>query len=255
MYHEPVLKAIGFALPNTLTLILISMVVAIAISIPIGVISAIHKDTWIDHLFRILSTVSYGIPAFWLGMNLQLLSKVVPSFPLGGSIDNTLLLTHPLTRVTGSYLIDSLITGNWLVFNDVAVRLILPVFTLAFTTSGPLIRQVRSSMISALEERYTTTAKAYGLPERYIHFRLVLKNAIAPTIVLLGLIFGFLLVGVFYVEAIFGLNGIGSLAATAFENLDFPLSLGIVLVVAVLFVAANIVVDVAQAYLDRRIVL
>lgn len=255
VYHQPVLAVILAALPNSLTLIIISMVVAVAISIPIGVVSAVRRDTWVDHLFRMFSTVSYGIPAFWLAINLQGLSKLIPGYPLGGSINSVLLLNHPLMRITGSFLVDSLITGNWPVFQDVVTRLILPVITLAFTISGPLIRQVRSSMISALEERYVTTARAYSVPDRYLHYRYVLKNAIAPTLVLLGLTFGFLLVGVFYVESVFGLNGIGSLAAQAFESLDFPLTIGIVLLVALLFVAANIIVDVFQAYLDKRIVL
>jgi peptide/nickel transport system permease protein len=255
VYHQPVLRVILAALPNSLTLIIISMVVAVSISIPVGVISAVHRDTWIDHMFRVFSTVSYGIPAFWLAINLQGLSKIIPGYPLGGSVSPILLLSHPLTRITGSYLVDSLITGNWPVFQDVVVRLILPVITLAFTISGPIIRQVRSSMISALEEHYVTTARAYGIPDGYLHYRYVLKNAIAPTIVLLGLTFGFLLVGVFYVEGVFGLNGIGSLAVQAFESLDFPLTIGIVLLVALLFVGANIIVDAFQAYLDKRIVL
>ncbi len=255
VYNQPVLRVIIAALPNTLTLIFLSLLVAVLISIPIGVVSALKRDTWVDHTFRMLATITYGIPAFWLGVNLQLVGRQFPNFPLGGSIDTTLVLSHPLAKITGSYLVDSLLTGNLAIFFDVSTRLLLPVITLAFTTSGVLIRQVRSSMLSALEENYTRTAKAYGLPERYINYRLVLKNAVGPTIVLLGLIFGFLLVGVFYVESIFGLNGIGSLAASAFQNLDYPLSVGIVVLVALLFVAANIAVDVFQAYLDKRIVL
>lgn len=257
----PVLESIFAVLPNTLTLVALAMAFAFIIAIPIGVIGAVRRNTIADHSSRVFAASILAMPSFWLGMILQLVFFFVlrqaslPHLPLSGPVDAVLLLRNPVQPVTGSLLIDSLITGNFRVFSDAAVHTILPVVTLSAFATGTLIRQVRSAMIGVLNEDYIRTARAYGLPSRMIHFKLALKNAIIPALILIGLIFAGSMIGVFFVETIFALPGLGSLATTAIRNLDYPLILGAAIFVSIIYVISNLAVDIIQVYLDRRVTL
>lgn len=239
-----------------MTLIILAQSLAFLLAIPIGVIAAANRGRWIDNALRIFAIFGTAVPAFWFGMVLQLLfgGGLVNILPISNYVDPRLLLTNPIPKISGSLLVDSALAGNLFIFREVAVHVILPVITLALFPMGLLTRQIRSAMIGVLTENYVRTAKAYGVPLRIVHFRWALKNAIIPAIVLIGLTLAGSIIGVFFVETVFGLPGIGTLAATAIQSLDYPLVLGVVIFVAVAFVTVNFVVDLLQAYIDRRII-
>jgi peptide/nickel transport system permease protein len=257
----PVLESILAVLPNTLTLVTLAMTLAFTLAIPIGVLAAVKRDSVVDHAAKVFSASTVALPSFWLGMVLQLVfffllrEAALPYLPLSGIVDEIVLLQHPVRSITGSLLVDSLITGNLQVFVSTVAHLVLPVLTLAAFATGTMIRQIRSAMVSVLGQEYIRTARAYGLSSRMIHYRLALKNAILPSIVLLGLIFAGSMIAVIFVESIFALPGLGSLAVNAIGNLDYPLIVGVAIFVSIIYVVSNLVVDVVQAYLDRRIAL
>lgn len=254
--HSPVLSDILFFLPNTLTLIFISLFLSIIVGVPLGIISAVKKYKAIDYLTRVLAISGIALPTFWLGMVMQMIfNKNLGLLPVGGYMSVTITYLHPITKVTGSYLIDSLITGNWTAFSSVAVHLILPAITLATYPTGLVIRQTRGSMIEVLEDNYIRTSRAYGIKNYIIYFRYALKNAINPVMVVLSLAFAYSLIGAFYVEDVFNLPGLGYYATQSILSLDYPAIVGVTVVVAIFYVIVNLVVDLLQHYIDRRIVL
>jgi len=252
-YNREVLTLILSNIPNSLTLIVIAQTFAFLLAVPLGVTAAVKRGTWVEGVLRVFSIVATAIPAFWLGMVLQLFfGSGLGVLPIQGYVDPRLLQLNPIPSVTGSILIDSALAGNVTIFRDVLWHLILPAFTLSLFPLGLLARQVRSAMLGVLNENYIRTAKAYGLPDWYIFYRLALKNAIIPAVILLGLMFAGAFIGVFFVETVFGLPGIGTLATSSIGNLDYPVIVGVVIFVSIAFVVVNFVVDVVQTQLDRR---
>jgi peptide/nickel transport system permease protein len=241
--HNPVAEDLRSAFTATFELILVAELIAIIIGIPLGVYSAVKKDSWLDNLSRIIAISGVSLPAFWFGIILQLLFfKYLHLLPLAGRVDTVVLLEHPLTTITGFYLVDSLITGNIPVFIDALRHIILPAITLAMYPIGLITRQVRSMMIEVLQENYVRTAWAYGLPPRKIYFKYALKNAIVPALITVGLSFAYTLVGAFLIELIFNWPGLGRYAAYSILSMDYPAVLGVTIVAATAYVFINLVV-------------
>jgi len=254
--HDPVLKDILFFLPNTLTLITLSLIISALVGIPLGVISAVKSYKTVDYIARIFAVAGIALPTFWLGMVLQLVfNKYLNILPVGGYMSVLVSYQYPIAHVTGSYLIDSLITANFPAFFSVSKHLILPVLTLASYPTGLVIRQTRASMLEVLEENYIRTSKAYGIESRVINYRYALKNAINPVLIVLSLSFAYSLIGAFYVEDVFALPGLGQYATLSILSLDYPAIVGVTIVVAIFYVVINLVVDMLQYYTDRRITL
>ncbi|AHF80983.1 ABC transporter permease [Thermococcus paralvinellae] len=252
--HNPVVQDLKSAFTATFELILVAEFIAILIGIPLGVYSAVKKDSWLDNLSRLFAISGVSLPAFWFGIVLQLIFfKHLQLLPLAGRVDTVVLLQHPLKVITGFYLIDSLITGNIPVFIDALKHIILPAITLAMYPIGLITRQVRSMMIEVLQENYIRTAWAYGIPPRRIYFKYALKNAIAPALITIGLSFAYTLVGAFLVELIFNWPGLGRYAAYSILSMDYPAVLGVTIVAATAYVFINLIVDIVQVYLDPRI--
>ena len=252
--HNPVAEDLRSAFTATFELILVAELIAIIIGIPLGVYSAVKKDSWLDNLSRIIAISGVSLPAFWFGIILQLLFfKYLHLLPLAGRVDTVVLLEHPLTTITGFYLIDSLITGNIPVFIDALRYIILPAITFEMYPKGLITRQVRSMMIEVLQENYVRTAWAYGLPPKKIYFKYALKNAIVPALITVGLSFAYTLVGAFLIELIFNWPGLGRYAAYSILSMDYPAVLGVTIVAATAYVFINLVVDIIQVYLDPRI--
>jgi peptide/nickel transport system permease protein len=252
--HNPVLSDILFYLPNTLTLIVISLFLAILIGIPLGIISAVKPYKIIDYIVRFFAIFGIALPTFWIGMVFQLIfNKDLNILPIGGYISINIMYEYPILHITGSYLIDSLITGNFPAFFDVLKHLILPAFTLALYPIGLVIRQTRGSMMEVLEENYIKTSKAYGIKNFTIYYRYALKNAIPPVLIVLSLSFAYSLIGAFYVEDVFNLPGLGQYATLSILSLDYPAIVGVTIVVAIFYVIINLIVDLLQYYIDRRI--
>jgi peptide/nickel transport system permease protein len=251
---QPVLSDVLSVLPASLELITVSMLIAVAIGLPLGILSASRKDTITDHITRVVTVGGVSIPAFWLGLLIQVLFfRWLRVLPIGGRIDPTLALTNPIQQITGFYLIDSLLTGNWAGFSSSFAHIVLPALTLAAYSIGLIARMTRSSMLEVLGENYIRTARAWGFPNRIINYVYALKNAIGPTLTVIGLSFAYLLTGTFYVEVIFDWPGLGTYAGFALFSLDYPVIMAITLILGFAYVMINLLLDVLQTYLDPRV--
>ncbi|MEJ2709438.1 MAG: ABC transporter permease [Anaerolineales bacterium] len=252
--HQPILSDLRAYLPATMELVLAAMFIAIVIGIPLGVLSGARKGSLLDHSTRLVSIAGVSIPTFWLGLLLQLLFfSRLGLLPLGGRISNEVALNNPVHTVTGFYLIDTAVTGNWIAFKDALIHIILPAFTLATYAIGLAIRMTRSSMYEVLEENYILAARVAGIRERVVLFVLALKNAIIPTITVLGLAFVYSLTGAILVEVIFSWPGLGTYVTNAVLSIDFPVIVTVTLVVTVFYVLINLALDLIQAALDPRV--
>jgi peptide/nickel transport system permease protein len=254
--HQPITTDLRTYLPATMELVVAGMLMAVAIGVPLGVLSGAKKASLLDHLTRLFSIAGVSMPTFWLGLLLQLFFfGRLGILPLAGRISTEVALYHPIEQITGFYLIDSAITGNWMAFKDALLHIILPAFTLATYAIGLAIRMTRSTMIEVLNEKYILAARVAGIPERIVLFVLALKNAIIPTINVLGLSFVYSLTGAILVEVIFAWPGLGSYVTNAVLSIDFPVIVSVTLVVTVFYVFINLILDLAQGMLDPRVTL
>lgn len=252
--HRPVLKGIMDHLLASLELMFTAIFIALIIGIPLGVISAQKENTLIDHMSRLYAVADVSLPAFWLGLIFQLLFfRWLGILPLGGRIDTYIGLLHPIKHLTGFYVLDSLITGNWIALKSSILHLILPALTLAAYSTGLIMRMTRSTMLEVLREDYITTARSAGLHEGKIMFKYALKNALAPTLTAAALAFAFMLTGTFFIEAIFFWPGLGTYAVKAILQIDYPIIMGITLLMSIFYVFINLVVDLFLAFADPRI--
>jgi peptide/nickel transport system permease protein len=243
-------------LPATLELVVIATLLSLLIGIPLGVYSGARPNSAVDHLTRVVSIAGVSLPTFWLALILQLVFfRWLGLLPLGGRLSNEVALQNPVQVATGFYLIDTVISGNWVAFRDALAHTILPAVTLATYPIGLVTRMTRSAMVEVLSERYVTAARAQGIKERTIRFRLALKNAILPTLTVLGLTFAYSITGAFLVEIVFGWPGVGTYVTQAVLSVDFPVIIGVTLVVTAIYLAVNLIVDVLHALLDPRVTL
>lgn len=254
--HQPVASDIAAYLPATLELIVTSLTLAIVVGIPLGVYAGVRRGRWPDQLTRALAVGGVSIPTFWFAVMLQIaFVQIFGILPLQGRFTDSLGIQYPERTITGFLVLDSLLQGNFVRMFDAIVHLILPALTLALYPIGLVARMVRTMMVEVLGENYIRTAKAYGLPIRFIHYRYALKNAIAPAIVALGLSVAYQLTGAFLVEQIFVWNGIGQYAFQSAISFDYPAILGTAIVIALFYVIVNLAVDIIQTFLDPRVVL
>ncbi|MFO7247044.1 MAG: ABC transporter permease [Thermaerobacter sp.] len=252
--HQPVIRDIAAHLPTSLVLVAAGTLLAVALGIPLGVVSAAARNRWPDHLSRALAIGLVSIPTFWLAMILQLwLGQGAGLLPIAGQVDTVLSLLSPVPRVTGALVVDSLLAGRFDVFRSALAHLVMPALTVAAYPLGLITRMVRSSMMEVLSEDYVRTARAYGVAERRILYRHALRNAMGPTLTVIALSLGYALTGTFLVEAVFAWPGLGRYAANAVIGGDFPAIVGVTVVVALAYVLLNLVVDLAQAALDPRV--
>lgn len=251
---RPVTQELLERLPATLELLFIGMLIAILLGVPLGVISASHQGKSSDILVRIVSIIGVSVPAFALGLLLQFIFfRSFDWLPLSGRIDSDMRFVSPVEAITGFYLIDTAVTQNWVAFKDSIWHIILPAVTLAAYPLALIARMTRSTMLEVLTQDYIRTAKAYGIKDRFIVYIYALKNAIGPTLTVVGLTFAFAITGTFFVEIIFNWPGLGLFTVRSLLNLDYPAIMGITLFGAVMYVVINLVVDLLQAWVDPRI--
>jgi len=252
--RRPVIEDIMNYLPASLELAIIGQIIATSIGIPLGVIAASKKDTRIDHSSRVLAIAALSVPVFWIGILLQIFfARTLGILPIEGRLDLHIAMTNPIHEITGFYLIDSLVTGNFVAFTDALKHIILPAVALAAYSTGLSVRMTRSTMIEVLREKYLKTARAFGLPENQIRFKYALKNAIVPTLMVLGISFSWSLTGAFLVEVIFNWPGLGTYLWRAILAVDYPVIVGITIIAAFVIVFVNLVLDLAQAWIDPRV--
>ncbi len=221
---------IGTRLSLTLEVALLATMIAVLLALPLGIISALYKDTFLDHLIRIITIGGLAMPSFWVGMLI---------------IMGLLFTFHWLPELT--------YTPIWVDPWKNLSQLIWPALAVGYRYSAVLTRMVRSSIIEVMMEDYIRTARAKGVSERLVISRHALRNALLPAITVLGLEFAFLIGGLVVTEQVFNLNGLGRLFVQAVIRNDFTLTQGIVMLIAVIFMLSTLVVDVLYAYLDPRI--
>lgn len=239
-------------LPASLELTLTALILAIVIAVPLGVLAATRPGTWVDHLCRVIVTAGVSLPTFFTGILLiyifYYLLGIAPS-PLG-RLD--FIYLDP-DHVTGFYLIDAALMGDWATWRGAAKQLILPATTLALFTLAPIARMTRAAMLTALSSDFIRTARAAGLSNRTILYRYAFRNALLPVVTTLGMVFSFALGANVLVEKVFAWPGIGSYAVEALVVSDYAAVQGFVLAMALLFVALNLVIDLLYTAIDPRI--
>lgn len=249
--RKPVSDDLGRRLPATLELGLWAFVLATVIGLPLGVASAVKRDSWIDTLSRFVSISGLALPVFWLALMVQFLFfgklDVLPDgqrLPIG---------VDPPREITTLYSVDALLTGDFDLLWLVIKHLLMPVCVLAYGSLAVVTRMVRGSMIEVLNRDYIRTARAKGLMNNTVILRHALKNALLPAVTSLGLQVGLLLSGAFLVELVFSWPGIGSYSVQAVLNVDYNAMMATTLIIALIFVMMNLVVDILYLFLDPRI--
>jgi peptide/nickel transport system permease protein len=239
-------------LPATLELTVASLLLALLLGVPMGVLCAIHRDTIIDHFGRAFSVAGVAMPSFWSGLILIYvffyLLGIAPA-PLGRLGPGI----SPPVPITGLYTVDSLVSGNWRAFESSLAHLALPSLTLAISVMAPLARMVRAAMLEILETDYIKAAWAFGLPRWLVIYGDALRNAIIPVVTALGVVFGFLMAGNAVVESVFGWPGIGNYAVKALMLKDSGPIQSFVLFVALMCIMVNLLVDLVYSLVDPRI--
>jgi peptide/nickel transport system permease protein len=252
--HQPVLSDIGTAAPASLELVTAALIIALVVAVPLGLVSARWPGGLADQAIRAGSILGVSMPIFWMALILQLVfSQQLHWLPAAGEYSPNLLFTHPLAHVTGFSLIDALLTGNWPMFGSILAHLVLPAIVVAAYPAGLIARMVRAQVLDTVGETHIQMLRALGFRERAVYGRFAMKLAWNPVAAAVALVFGYSLVNTFLVEAIFDWPGLGSYATASIATLDTPAILGVTLFIALVYVAANLVVDIVQAALDPRI--
>jgi peptide/nickel transport system permease protein len=252
--HRPVLSDIMDRAPASIELVTVALLIALAVGIPLGLVSAKRPRSTSDGVIRVGAVLGVSMPAFWLALILQLVFfQRLRLLPVAGQYDPDLDYTHPLTQYTRMVAVDALITGNWVVLRSALAHLILPALVIASYPVGVITRMVRASVLDSVGEDHVRMVRALGFPERTVFGRFALKLSLNPVIAVVALVFAYSLANTFLVEAIFDWPGLGSYAANAISALDTPAIVGVTLFIAVVYVLANLAVDLVQAGLDPRI--
>ncbi|MFW9780649.1 MAG: ABC transporter permease, partial [Candidatus Heimdallarchaeota archaeon] len=256
---SPVMYELSIRFPATIELSLVSMLLATLVGIPIGILSAYKQHTRIDYISMVIALIGVSMPIYWLGLMLQgVFAQNLGWFIGTGRIDAALssdLNLYPFH--TNFYLIDSFVIGvmegDWAYLVSTINHLILPATALATIPMAVIARMMRSSMIEEMRKDYVRTARSKGLRERIVIIKHVSKNALIPTITVIGLNLGALLAGAVLTETIFSWPGVGKYVWVSITQRDSPVIMGFVMVVAIIFVFANMITDIIYAYLDPRV--
>lgn len=249
---QPVASDLAKRLPASLELTLTALILSCGIAIPLGILAATRPGSWVDHTCRVVVTAGVSLPTFFTGIVLiyvfYYLLGIAPS-PIG-RLD--FIYLDP-DRVTGFYLIDAVLMGDWETWLGAAKQLILPAITLALFTLAPIARMTRAAMLTALSSDFIRTARAAGLSNRKVLYGYAFRNALLPVITTLGMVFSFALGANVLVEKVFAWPGIGSYAVEALVVSDYAAVQGFVLAMALLFVALNLAIDLLYTVIDPRI--
>lgn len=250
--NQPVAQLIVDTLPATIELTFVTILFALIIALPVGIISALKAGSLLDRVVLGSTLLGVSMPAFWFGLLLILLFSVeLGLLPTSGRIAATMFIPER----TGFMLLDTLLAGNLQAFGNALKHLVLPAFTLGVVFAVVLARVVRSSMVEIMGRDYVTTARSKGMPERRVVIKHALRNALIPALTVTGLQIGELLGGNMIVETIFGWPGLGRLVVSSIFARDYVVVQAAVMLYALTYVAVNLIVDVLYTYLNPRIAL
>jgi peptide/nickel transport system permease protein len=249
--RRPVMDDLRQFIPGTIELALAAMGFAVVFGIPLGIIGAVKQDRWPDHVARFVALIGTSVPVFWLGLlALYVFFYKLRWLPGPGRLDTGM---HAPERITGMITVDAALNADWDVFRSSVAHLTLPAIVLGSFALGILARMLRSSLLAALGDDYVRTARAKGLNENQVVVKHAIRNAMIPTVTVLGLTFAGLLAGAVLTETIFSWPGIGRYSVQAALKLDYPGLFGVTLFVATAYVIVNFLVDILYGILDPRI--
>lgn len=250
VHKVPVVQKVSNVYACTLELAIIGLIFSTLMGLPLGIIAAMRRDSWFDHVSRLVSLYIHSNPGFWVALIFQIIfGLMLGLFPISGRSPPDFWLTP----ITGLYTLDSILTLNLEAFIQSIRYLSLPVLTIGITSIPYLSRLSRASMINVLGEDYMVTAKAKGLPQWAITYKHALRNALLPVITSVGGQFTALLGGTVIIEKIFSLPGLGSLLMDSLTARDFTMIQGIVAIYAVIVVIMNTLIDIVYAAADPRV--
>ena len=237
--------------PASLELSLVSMFIAIIIGIPLGIVSGIKQNKWVDHLSRMVSLFGVSIPRFWLAIILVLtFSFYMRIMPISGRIGSGI---SPPTHITGLYLIDSFITLNITAFVSSLKHIILPAISLSVSPLAQIVRLLRAGIIEHKRAPHVMMMRANGMPEDLINRKYLFKLSFIPVLSIIGLLFASVIAMSFVVETVFSWPGIGRYGTNAVLYVDFNAIVGVTIVTGITFIIANFTVDMFYGYFDPRI--
>lgn len=246
--QRPIVEDLFSRLPATLELTLAAVLVAVAIGIPLGVLSALKRNTTLDHVLRIVTVSGLAIASFWLAMQLQyLFSMKLAVTPLNGRVDG-----FGPDNITGLMVIDSLLAWDMESLGSVLSHMALPTLTLALPAAATIVRFTRAGVLEVINSNFVLYERAMGLPQRLIVWKYVLRNALISTVTQIGLVFGVLLSGAVVVEAVFDWPGLGTYAVLSILQSDHKAIMGFTIWTGGMFVAVNLIVDILHTLIDPR---
>lgn len=248
----PVRRELSRRFAATFELTTVALLIALALGVPLGVVAALRKDTWIDGIARIVGIGGISIPVFWSGITLSLFLfyKWKIASPPFGRIDPHVGAPDHLT---GLYLLDSVLTWNWGAFRSAFAAIWLPAGVMGFSVMAPIMRIVRQGMIEALDSPPATALRALGAKPSSIVLRHCLKNALLPVTTMIAIVYGYLLGGSVLVETIFSWPGMGLYVYNSISSSDFPAVQGFILYATTMYVAVFLLLDLLYLALDPRV--
>lgn len=249
--HRPIAQDLATALPPSIELVVVAMALNVFVGVPLGVIAAARPGGLVDGFTRLVAMIGIGVPAFFLAILLQyVFAYRLGVLPLTGEVGTNVNLG---ASITGFPLIDTLLHGNFPAFGSLVEHLLLPAVALAAGFSGVIMRTVRSSMLGTLGEEYVVLARAKGLRESRVLVGHALRNALLPSLTILGMQVGWMLGSTILVESVYSYPGIGAYAVTALFESDLWAVVAVVFVIGAVFVVANFLTDVVQMLVDPEV--
>jgi len=245
---RPISDDLATRLPATLELTLVAMAVSVLLGIPLGVVSAVWRNSVLDHALRVVTVSGLAIASFWLGIMLQLLFAM----RLGWTPLNGRLAGFPPPGITGLFLVDAVLTLDWATFWTALAHLALPAATLAFPALATLVRFTRAGVLDVMQSNFVLYERAMGLPRSVIVWKYILRNALTSTVTQIGLLFGILLAGAVVTEAVFDWPGIGTYAVNSIIRSDYNAVMGFTVWAGAIFIVVNLLVDVVHSFIDPR---
>src|SRR6266581_4188952 len=246
--RRPIAEDLAHRLPATIELTLASMVVSVLVGIPLGVVSALWRNSPLDHALRVITVSGLAIASFWLGIMLQLLFAM----RLGWTPLNGRLQGFPPHGVTGLFLVDAVLTGDGAAFGAALAHLALPAATLAFPALATLLRFTRAGVLEVMQSNFVLYERAMGMPRSVIVWKYILRSALTSTVTQIGLLFGILLAGAVVTETVFDWPGMGTYAVNSIIRSDYNAVMGFTVWAGAIFLIVNLLVDVTHVVIDPR---
>lgn len=252
-YKRPVINDILARSSATIELVTLSLIAALLIGTPLGMLSAVKQFTFSDYISRILTTIGMALPLFLTGMVLQMVFYgQLSALPLQGRLSPEFVTDPDLHRYTGMLVVDTLLSSNMAAFVDVVQHLFLPVTTLSLASLGVMMRVTRNTTMEVMAQDYILASRALGVGNRLLHWRYAFKATLVPLLTVVGLTYGYLLGGAVVVEYVFDWPGLGGYAVDAIIFNDYPAIMAVTFVLAAANLVVNLVVDLSYFALDPR---